>query len=381
MSFAMNQPLGLPRSAVWMLFASALALAGCSRPQHVSSAPRAVVVMSVPAGDAQHAQLYSGEVRARLEGDLAFRVAGKIIERRVDAGQSVKKGQLLARIDAQDSSLNASAAEDAVRVAEADLNLAKAELQRSESLFAQHFVSASALDTRRSQLQSAQARLQQAQAQAAVSKNQLGYTSLYADRDGVVTAMNVEAGQVVAAGQAVLRLADPSSREALIWVPESRVASIKIGDAALVRPWSAQDQTLPGKVREIAGSADSTTRTYAVRIAVSGADARMPLGSTVAAAFVKDAAAAKAAGTAEIRLPLPAVLRVGERSLVWVLDKDNKAQQREVKVSAYRDTDALIGSGLQPGEQVVVVGAHTVQAGMALKPVEQSAPVALDVLR
>ncbi|WP_345532466.1 efflux RND transporter periplasmic adaptor subunit [Viridibacterium curvum] len=363
----------------WWIVGGAVALVACSKQEVPAPQARPVIVQIIDAGGAQQAALYSGEVRARQEGDLAFRIGGKIVERRISAGQSVRKGQVLARLDAQDVGLSAQAAASAVKAAEADAALARAELERAEGLFAQRFISQSALDTRRSQYQATQARLQQAKDQAAVSGNQVRYAELVADRDGVVTAMNVEVGQVVAAGQAVLRLADPASREALIWVPESRVAALRIGDDALVRPWNAQDVTLPGKVREIAGAADSSTRTFAVRVAVSGADERMPLGSTVAVGFLKDGKSAGA--NAPVRLPLAAVVQREGQASVWIVGKDNTPQPRAVEVAAFRDHEALIRKGLAPGDRVVVVGAHVLKEGMAVKPVEQSAPVALDVLR
>ena len=366
----MKYPIGI--------LAAALLAAGCSKHEAPVAAPRPVIVMQVNAGGVMNATLYSGEVRARHEADLAFRVAGKLIERRVNLGDRVKRGQVLARLDAQDATLASNATAQAVQAAEADVSLARAEFERAQSLAAQKFISGSALDTRRSQLQAAEARLKQAQAQASVSGNQVGYTTLVADRDGIITTMNAEAGQVVAAGQAVMRLADPVDREALIWVPESRVASIKVGDAALVRPWERQDITANGRVREVAGAADSTTRTYAVRISILQDADKFMLGSTIAAGFLQTPDKA-AVGT--LALPISAVFQRDGKSQVWVVGADKRVSLRALEVQAFRDDQAVIKSGLANGEQVVVVGAQTLIAGSEVNPVEQAAPVALDIKR
>ncbi|MDQ8022604.1 MAG: efflux RND transporter periplasmic adaptor subunit [Moraxellaceae bacterium] len=367
------------KHAVLVLLPSLL-LAACNKPEPPPPAPRPVVVVN--AGDeAGHGlRLYSGEVRARHEVDIGFRVGGKIVERKVSAGEAVKRGQLLARLDAQDLRLSDNAARAAVAAAEADVTLARAEFQRAETLVSQRFVSASALDSRRNQLQAAEARLRQVQAQAGVQGNQVSYSALLADRDGVIVAAPAEAGQVVAAGQVVVRLADPREREILIWVPETRIAQVKVGQPAFVRPWNAQERTLPGSVREVAAAADTTTRTYAVRIAVPGADDSLPLGATAGVGFPVEEKVA-------IALPLPAVQRAagGAGSTgpthVWVVGADDIAQPRKVEVAAWRDELAVIASGVQPGERVVVVGAHALTAGEKVRPVAQSAPVALDVKR
>lgn len=361
------------KKMLWCL--CGLSLVACSKSETVSEGPRPAVVITVQDGVEAGLRAYSGEVRARHEVDLGFRIGGKIVERPVTLGQRVTKGQVLARLDPQDVRLSADAAAAQVAAAEADLKLAQAEFERAQRMVEQKFISASVLDSRRTQFEAARSRLEQARAQQGVSRNQLDYAQLNASMDGVVTATPADAGQVVGAGQAVVRLADPREIEVLIWVPESRVSEVQVGMPAFVRPWSAQDKTLAGKVREVAASADSTTRTYAVRVAVAQPEGALSLGATAGVAFPQTE------GKAGVTLPLPAVVRKQDAAYVWVVGADGTPTQRAVELAGWRDQTVTIRSGLKAGDKVVTVGAHTVVPGMKLRPVEQAAPVALDVSR
>lgn len=355
---------------------AAISLLGCKKAPEPTVALRPAVVMTVKDGADATLFAYSGEVRSRYEVDMGFRLGGKLIERRVNLGDAVRKGQVLARLDPQDVRLSASATAAQVSAAQADLTLAKAEYERAQNLFAQKFLSGSAVDTRRTQFEAAQARLKQAQAQNNASDNQVGYTSLLAERDGVVTALPVETGQVVAAGQVVVRIADPAQREVLTWIPEGRARQFKPGQAALVRVWGSLDQTYPGVLREIAASADVSTRTYAARISVPTADERFSLGATAAVGFVEASAASS------VRVPLAAVLRgAGKQAQVWIVGADNVVQARTVEVENYGDEMVVLRSGLAMGERIVTVGAYALTAGLKVNPVEQTAPVVLDVKR
>lgn len=351
-------------------------LSACSKTDTATPAPRPVVVLTIRDEVDLLEQTYSGEVRSRHEADLGFRVAGKVVERPVNLGDSVRRGQVLARLDPQDAHLSDTSALAQVEAARADLELARVEYGRAQKLFAQKFVSGSAVDTRRDQLSAAEARLRQAQAQQGVSGNQLAYTVLRADQDGVVTALPVEAGQVVSAGQLVARLADPAQREILTWIPESRVAHLQQGQTARVRMWGEPGRDYAGVLREIAASADTITRTYAVRVSVLRADPAVRLGATASVALAGSGQAPL------IRIPLGAVVQgINHAAQVWVVGKDGAIEARPVVIDAYHDDMVGIRSGLRAGERVVTVGAHVLKAGMSVRPVEQQAPVALDVAR
>ena len=236
-------------------------VAGCAKEVEKKEAPRPALVRQISLGETGQAFVYSGEVRARHEVDLGFRVGGKILERRVNLGDRVRRGQLLVKLDPKDVTLAASAAKAQVAAAEADENLAQVEYERARALAAKNYVSGSVVDQRLSTLLAAQARLKQTRSQADIAVNQNAYADLLADRDGVVTQVVADAGQVVAVGQPVVRLADSIEREVLIYVPERRIAGLKPGAAALVRSWALPEQTFDAEVREVGAAADSATRT------------------------------------------------------------------------------------------------------------------------
>ncbi|MDT3671444.1 MAG: efflux RND transporter periplasmic adaptor subunit [Aromatoleum sp.] len=360
-----------------LLFASAWIVAGtaCSPPPTGEKAPRTVLVHTVAQAMAVPTlNVYTGDVRARHETDLAFRIGGKIVERSVDVGERVRRGDVLARLDPQDVRLAANAAASRVAAAEADLALARAELERGQSLRGRNFISESALDTRRTTMQAAAARLRQARAEAASAGNQTEYASLAADRDGVVVATPAEAGEVVAAGQAVARVARLDEREVSINVPESRVAAIAVGSGATVRLWSAPQREYAGTVREIAPAADPTTRSYAVRVSVPHADAALSLGATATVAFA-------APSDVQAVLPLPALTRIDGQPVVWIVDDRSTVHPVRVEPGEFREGGVGIRGGLSAGVRVVVAGVHRLVEGETVRAVDTAAPVSLDVSR
>lgn len=357
------------------------ALTACDAPPAVEKAPRAVLVRSLDAGSDRavvETRVYAGEVRARYEHDLAFRIGGKVIHRDVEVGDAVRRGEVLARLDPQDMALARQAAMAQVVAAEAELALARAELTRSESLRQSGFISASALDTRRTAVRGADARLRQARAQAETAANQADYAELRAAVDGVVVSAPVEAGQVVAAGQAVVRVVEPGEREVLIHVPESRIREFTPGMAALVRPW-AGGTDLAGVVREVAPVADTATRSYAVRVSVADAGTALPLGATANVAFRGPAAGAGADGT--VLLPAPAVIQGDGATMVWLVDEASQLRRQAVTLVALREDGALVRADWPARARVVVAGAHRLVEGEAVRPVAQHEAVALDVAR
>jgi len=361
------------KATAFLMFLALLA-AGCSPPPAAPPAPRAVLVRTLgTAADAGPAQVYPGEVRARHESELSFRVGGKVLERRVDVGTQVAAGQVLARLDPQDASLSASAAAAQVAAAEAEAGLARAEFKRSEALLQRNFLSASAVDLKRTALEAAEARLRQAQAQAGSAANQQAYTELRADGAGVITEVSVDAGQVVAAGQRVLRIARPGEREVLVSVPEGRIVGLAVGAPATVRLWMAPTRSLSGRVREVSPAADRATRTYAVRVTIDAAD-DLPLGATATVALVD-------AVPPQLALPLAAVSQRDGKATVWLVDANQKVMPHAVEIESLREDAVLLKTPLPAGTRVVVAGVHQLIEGESVRPQEAGSAPALDVRR
>lgn len=346
----------------WVLPASALAvallLAACSKPAVTEEPVRAVRLMTIGQDAMQSGHEFSGEVRPRVESRLGFRVAGKITQRQAEVGQRVKAGQLLAQIDPQDYKLAADAARAQVAAAQTNRDLAAADYKRFAALKDQNFISGAELERRDTALKAAQAQLEQAQAQLAAQGNQSAYANLVADVSGVVTAIEAEAGQVVAAGTPVVRIAQDGARDVVFAVPEDKVAAIRLGSEVSVRLW-AQDKVVTGKVREIAASADPVTRTFGVKVALAPADAPA-LGTTV---YVQPRSLSHA-GTPVIKLPTSALRKEGQGSAVWVYDPASKTvRSQAVQIATADGNEAVIAAGLTPGMQVVSAGVHVLQPG------------------
>lgn len=353
------------------ILASALVLAACSRPEAQQEPVRAVKLLTVQ-GQVLNAQgEYAAEVRARVESRLAFRVGGKLVQRPVEAGQVVGAGQLLALIDAQDYQLAVQAAQAQVIAAQSQRDLALAEFKRFETLRNQNFISGAELERRASALQAAQSQLTQAQTQAQAQSNQAGYARLTATASGVVTAVEAEVGQVLAAGQPVLRLAHDGPRDAVFAVSEATRMALKLGqtlDATLV----STGQTVSGQVRELGASADPVTRTYAVKLALEGAT-RWPLGATVSVR----AQAAPSGQAAAIQLPTSALKEESGQTVVWLLDEASMTVKTQpVKVGAIDGNQVVITSGLQPGQKVVSAGVHVLSPGQKVTVYGADAAVA-----
>jgi membrane fusion protein, multidrug efflux system len=316
---------------------------------------------------ANDAMVLVGEVKSRFESNQGFRIKGKIIERKVDVGAYVKKGQVIARLDAADANLNTAAALADVRAAEANRALAKSEVERQRVLVEKKFISQSALDKYEAELKTADARVNQAKAQAAVSGNQSRYTALTADRDGVVTQIRAEPGQVVDAGEMVAQIVDTKQIEVLVAVPESRMAGLKVGDKVTIKLWADREKTYNGKVREIAPAATSTTRAFDVRVAITDADEAVKLGMTAGVRFAQIEAD-------EIIIPSGALTQLNGKTSVWVIDKKEVANPREVTAGQYTENGVMITSGLQAGEMVAIAGVHTLLKGQKVQPKIEAAP-------
>ena len=355
------------------LVASAALLAACSRSAPPEEPVRSVKLLTVGVGAMQSTLEYSGEVRARVESRLGFRVAGKIVQRQAELGQRVKAGQVLAQLDPRDYQLAADAARAQLASATTQRDLAAADFKRFQALKDQNFISGAELERRSATLKAAQATLDQARAQLSSQGNQTTYTTLVADVAGVVTGIEAEPGQVVAAGTPVVRIAQDGARDVVFAVPEDKVGQIQPGQDVTVRGWSG-GAPLAGRVREVAASADAATRTYQVKVALEGAEVPA-LGSTV---YVTPKALSHA-GVAAIKLPTSALRQEGQATAVWVYDPATSTVNSQVVQIATADgNDAVVASGLTPGMQVVATGVHVLSPGqkvMVYQPKTAVAPV------
>ncbi|HJW45665.1 MAG TPA: efflux RND transporter periplasmic adaptor subunit, partial [Lysobacter sp.] len=247
-----------------------VALAGCTSDAKPAETPRPVLVTQ-PGGGAEAAlTAYAGEIRAREESPLSFRVGGNLVRREVDVGAHVRKGDLLAVLDAGDLSAQARAAQAQLTAAEAELALARADQARFATLGQQQLVSRSTLEAQNAKATAAQGQANAARANLDVARNQAGYTQLRAPHDGMIASRAAEAGQVVGAGQTIFTIAADGGREVSIALPESRIRDFSVGQQVLVELWSAPEQRLPGTIREIAPAADPQARTYAARVNLAG---------------------------------------------------------------------------------------------------------------
>lgn len=353
------------------LVASAALLAACSRSAPPEEPVRSVKLLTVGVGAMQSTLEYSGEVRARVESRLGFRVAGKIVQRQAELGQRVKAGQVLAQLDPRDYQLAADAARAQLASATTQRDLAAADFKRFQALKDQNFISGAELERRAATLKAAQATLDQARAQLSSQGNQTAYTTLVADVAGVVTGIEAEPGQVVAAGAPVVRIAQDGARDVVFAVPEDKVGLIKPGQDVTARGWSG-GAPLAGRVREVAASADAATRTYQVKVALGGAEVPA-LGATV---YVTPMALSHA-GVAAIKLPTSALRQEGQATAVWVYDPATSTVNSQVVQIATADgNDAVVASGLTPGMQVVATGVHVLSPGQKVMIYQQKTAVA-----
>jgi len=373
----MPSSLSLATRRVFHFCATAVVLAtlaACSKKEAPQEPLRSVKLVTVSGSDLNVSGEYSGEVRARVESRLGFQVAGKLVQRPAEPGQRVAAGQLLALIDAKDYQLAAQAAAAQVVSAQSQRDLAAADFKRFEALKAQNFISGAELERRDATLKAADAQLNQAKAQAQAQSNQAGYARLMATQSGVITGVDAEVGQVVSAGQPVVRLAHDGPRDAVFAVSEAMAMALKVGQS-LRATLVSTGQPLQGKVRELAASADPVTRTYAVKLALEASE-RLPLGSTV------NVLATQLPGSQAgvIKLPTSALRQEGTGTVVWVFDAANMTVNTQpVQVGAVEGNEVVISSGLKPGQQVVSAGVHVLSPGQKVTVYNAPAPAAASV--
>ena len=310
------------------------------------------------------ARVFSGVVAARVQSDLGFRVPGKVLARLVDAGQSVKRGQPLMRIDANDLTLTARAQQEAVLAAQARARQTSDDELRYRDLVAVGAVSASAYAGIKAAAVSAKAQLNAAQAQADVAKNATGYSTLLADADGVVVDTLAEPGQVVGAGQVVVRVAHAGQREAVIQLPETLRPAL--GSAATVELYGHNQRTGSARLRQLADSADRQTRTVEARYVLEGALANATLGSTISVQIAE----AQGADAKELQVPIGALYDAGKGPGVWVVGgAPEQVTWRPITVrSLSNESSVRVTGDLQVGDRVVALGAHLLSEGEQVRP-------------
>lgn len=357
-----------------------LALLGaCSKQEAAPEPERAVRTLILQAGTSGQVHEYAGEIRARTETRLSFRVGGKLLGRKVNVGDRVQAGQVLAVLDLQDLVLGQQAAKAGLQAARANRDQLGAELKRFIELQQQGFISAAELERRDLAFKAAQAQLEQARTQSEAQNNQVGYAQLTADAAGVVTAVFVEPGMVVGAGTPVLQLAHEGPRDVVFSVPEDQLGRLREGAAQAggltVRLWSdvkpgaqAGAEARPISLREVAAATDPVTRTFLIKADAGKLDARIGQTASVLLASPRVAQA--------IKLPLSAVLQTQGQTSVWVLDAASMTvKQQPVQVGGADGNEVLVAAGLQPGQEVVVAGVHVLKAGQKVRRFEQGPAV------
>ncbi|HET9049286.1 MAG TPA: efflux RND transporter periplasmic adaptor subunit [Chiayiivirga sp.] len=345
------------------LLAGTLILVACGSPAPPVPTLRTVLVVQAQAADGS-AQVFSGDVRARLEPTLAFRVGGKIVRRSVDAGARVERGEVLAELDQDDLRLQVEAAKAQLAAAQAELGLAESERDRYREMLARGLVSQSLFDAKTAAFEAAQAKSDSAGAQSTVMENQRDYARLVAPNDGVIAQRLAEAGQVVAAGQPVFVLAADGEREVAISVPELRVGEFSVGQSVQVELWSRPGEYWPGTVRELSPAADPQARTFAARVSFA-TPVPVELGQS-ARVYVANL------GESAMSVPLSAVDGEGEAAFVWVLDPaTSRVRKRPVEIKAWGERQASLVSGVANNDWVVAGGVHLLREDERVRAVDR----------
>lgn len=279
----------------------------------------------------------------------------------VEVGQTVKAGQPLATIDAQDYRLAATAANAGLTAAQVDRDQQRIDYRRFQDLQAKGFISQADLDRRKATLDAAEARYTQAQASAQSSGNQAEYSVLRAPHDAVVTGIDAEPGVVVNAGQSVIRLARTGEKEVAIGIPEQQLAMLQSANAIVVRLWSGGEPII-GRVREVAPVADPMTRTFPARIALANPPPSVALGMTATVSFSTPIA------VPVIAVPLQALQAESGATHAWIVDPATKSVRRtRVRVDNVAGNEIVIGDGLKAGDIVVTAGVHQLKEGQKVR--------------
>lgn len=347
------------------LAAGTIWLSGCGEAPPPEVPPRPVRVVTAQFTREAATARYSGEIRVRHESPLAFQVGGRLVKRLVDVGSPVVRGQVLAVLDQGDVRLDEIGSSAQLAAAQAEQEQARKDFQHLDNLHAQGLASQAALDIRRDRLTAAQARVATAKATQGLSARQSGYAELKAEQPGVVASVDAEPGQIMAAGQTVLRLAQTSEKEAVISVPENRLQDLRSASAIRVNLWASPDRFYTGRVREISPGVDAVLRTYTVKIAVPEAGDEVGMGMTATVHVQRDEA------QPVVRLPLTALTQADGRPAVWVFDTASQTvQPRQVTLAGYDDEHGRLLDGVATGDRIVTAGVHKLVPGQKVRLLE-----------
>ena len=361
---AVDAPPGKGSAGVFGLAACVVAalFAGCKVEPPVKEAEvRPVKVAAVSAAPQGRTLTYSGVVRPRIETTLGFRVPGKMVARSVNVGDHVDVDQEIARLDPTDLVLAENAARAAVAAARSRRDVASDHLERAKVLLPKAIVSQVTYDTRRNEFDAAASALESAESQLQQAINAVSYATLRIDKAGIVTSVTGEPGHVVAAGQAVITLAEAGETEIAVAVPEQDAGRLSIGQRATITLWAGPHVAVEGRIREIAGQADAALRTYAVRIAVPQPPPTMRLGMTATVALSFE-------NTAPVLVPLTALSESDGGVVAFVVDAVHKVVRKTaVSVAGVAEDGVEIASGLQVGDLVVTGGVQFLRDGMRIR--------------
>ncbi len=338
------------------LLGASLALSGCGSEK--VAAPKAPLVKTVTVGEtAQDVKnSFSGTVHGYFESPLAFQVGGRIMQRYVNAGERVSAGQALFKVDSKDAEEQAAAAQSSLNAAEASYKLAQSTLARYEKLHSVNAISDLQIDQTRNQFDLADAQLQSAQSALARAENNLGFTTLTADRDGIVGTTMYEVGQVVAAGTPVVSIIDDSKLDVYISFTEKQYKAYSVGMPCYVTFWALPGVTVEGTIREIAAAPNTSTGTYDAKVTLTDPPAEVTVGMTAEVKFDQNS------NKKGVMLPLTAMASQDQNPSVWVV-RDNKVYLQKVEVGRYGEDQVEITSGLADGDRVVTAGISKLTEG------------------
>lgn len=366
MTCSPSKPGWTRRLALPAALALALAVSACGRQEAPPPAPRPVVAMPAKADERLPAWTLPGEVQARYSTPLSFRVGGKITERLVRLGDTVTPGQAVAKLDPADATKNAAAAKAQLSAAQHQLDYARQQLDRDRAQARENLIAANQLEQTRNAYASALAQRDQAAQEAALSADQLKYTTLHADHAGLITAEQADTGQNVAAGTPVYQLAWSGDIDAICDVPESVLAGLSVGQRASVTLGPLRGKTFTAVLREIAPAADPQSRTYRVKLTLESPSPDVRLGMTANISFDNRSAADVQTYT----LPATALFHDAKDPAVWIVKQDaNTLELRRVQILRYDARTVTLSGGVKAGERVVWQGVHTVSAGEKVRPV------------